>query len=155
MGLAGTRSRVLEFGLFESRVQGFDVVEITDIREVAIRTQISTRNVKTTFWARCHQYINVYTYGLWLCVWSVIRDVGVFRHSDMLMHEDSLIKRRVAFHFSWKCTLIIRRLNCKAETPTPCALLYFKSEYCVCSGFMPYCKRNFILIVLKGICPIF
>jgi len=31
MGLAGTRSRVLAFGTFESRVPGFDVIAITDL----------------------------------------------------------------------------------------------------------------------------
>jgi len=84
-----------------------------------------------------------------------IRDVNVFCHSDMLgiallgtkipwSNED------VAFHISWKCSLIIRwRINCGTETPTPCVLLYFKSEYWACSGPMSYNNRNYILIVFN------
>jgi len=56
----------------------------------------------------------------------------------------------VPFHISWKCSLIIRwRLNCGAENPTPCVLLYFKSEYCACSDPMSYYKRNYILVVFN------
>jgi len=84
-----------------------------------------------------------------------IRDVNVFCHSDMpgialLGTKIPWSNEEVAFHISWKCSLIIRwRINCGAETPTPCVLLYFKSEYWACSGPMSYNNRNYILIVFN------
>jgi len=51
-----TKQKLKEHFVVEHKKWMIKVV-VWENREVAKTTQTSTRNVKTTFWAHCHQYV--------------------------------------------------------------------------------------------------